>query len=424
MSMIGNIGGQSGGGILTKSILIVTAPTGSTVTVTKGSVTKAAAEKNGEWWFRNLDNGEWTITATKNTLKAIATYSITQFGVYRKEITYFQATINVTYPAGSTCTASNGDTTLRAPDTSGKWTCIVPNAGSWTISGTLGGQSDRKTVSISSDGQTASVALAYRITPEFTYTGSYQVVDDNDSPISDFASWKGNWKIRFLTSGTLTFKNLHGWGGVIDLFLVGGGGSGGQWCNGGVDGAGGGGGYTTTSRAIRVSINAPYQIVIASGGASKSGENANGNSGGSTTAFGKSANGGSGGQGFSSLNNGGNGGSGGGGGSVDNNNGGAGGSNGGNGTRGAGVTSSERAHGGEGQGSTTREFGDPSGKLYAGGGAGSRSSSGGAGGGGNSAANGATNTGGGGGGGWNQAYNGDHNGGAGGSGIAIIRNAR
>lgn len=211
--MIGNIGGQSGGGILTKSVLIVTAPTGSAVSVTNGSVTKTAAEKNGEWWFRNLDNGEWTITATKNTQKATASYSITQFGVYRKSITYFQATIHVTYPAGSTCTAADGATTLRAPDTSGSWACVVPNAGNWTITSTLGGQSDKKVVSISSDGQTASVALAYRITPEFTYTGSYQVVQDDDSPISDFANWKGNWKIRFLTSGTLTFTNLHGFSG-------------------------------------------------------------------------------------------------------------------------------------------------------------------------------------------------------------------
>lgn len=300
MSMIGNIGGQSGGGILTKSILIVTAPTGSTVTVTKGSVTKAAAEKNGEWWFRNLDNGEWTITATKNTLKATATYSITQFGVYRKEITYFQATINVTYPAGSTCTASNGDTTLRAPDTSGKWTCIVPNAGSWTISGTLGGQSDRKTVSISSDGQTASVALAYRITPEFTYTGSYQVVDDNDSPISDFASWKGNWKIRFLTSGTLTFTNLHGFNGLIDLFLVGGGGGG----TGGADyspdggesgGNAGSGGFNKTVKSISINTGVSNPISIGSGGNGSSyAQPNNSNPGGRSSAFSHAADGGTG----------------------------------------------------------------------------------------------------------------------------------
>ena len=336
MSMIGNIGGQSGGGILTKSILIVTAPTGSTVTVTKGSVTKAAAEKNGEWRFRNLDNGEWTITATKNTLKATATYSITQFGVYRKEITYFQATINVTYPAGSTCTASNGDTTLRAPDTSGKWTCIVPNAGSWTISGTLGGQSDRKTVSISSDGQTASVALAYRITPEFTYTGSYQVVQDNDSVISDFANWKGNWKIRFLTSGTLTFTNLHGWNGLIDVFLVGGGGGGGT----GSDPGGGGGGYTKTQRNISVSKQNKYNITIGGGD-------------GISSAFSFSAkNGSKGGNG-----NGGDGGSGGGG-SY-----GKGGSNGGD-----GGTAYDYYPGGKGQGTTTKEFGEPNGKLYSDGG--------------------------------------------------------
>lgn len=417
MSMIGNIGGQSGGGILTKSILIVTAPTGSTVTVTKGSVTKAAAEKNGEWWFRNLDNGEWTITATKNTLKATATYSITQFGVYRKEITYFQATINVTYPAGSTCTASNGDTTLRAPDTSGKWTCIVPNAGSWTISGTLGGQSDRKTVSISSDGQTASVALAYRITPEFTYTGSYQVVDDNDSVISDFANWKGNWKIRFLTSGTLTFTNLHGWNGLIDAFLVGGGAGGSRQS--------GGGGYTKTGKSIRVQVGIGYPVTVAAGGAAGVGHTKNGGAGGVSSAFGFSANGAPGTS--HDATNGGNGGSGAGGSCFTSGGkiGGKGGSDGSNGQ------SFESHAGGIGQGTTTREFGEPSGKLYAGGAGGnsmttnSQGGPGGEGGGGKgggyayAGGSGETNTGGGGGG----AGNGI-SGGSGGSGIVVIRNAR
>ncbi len=88
MSIIGNIGGQSGGGSLTKSILIVTAPTGSTVTVTKEATTKTATEKNGEWWFKGLENGEWTIRAELDGKSAEEIFNITQFGVYRKRMAY------------------------------------------------------------------------------------------------------------------------------------------------------------------------------------------------------------------------------------------------------------------------------------------------------------------------------------------------
>lgn len=44
--------------------LIVTAPTGSTVTITKDGKTKTATEDNGTWTFKGLDAGDWTVTAT------------------------------------------------------------------------------------------------------------------------------------------------------------------------------------------------------------------------------------------------------------------------------------------------------------------------------------------------------------------------
>ena len=53
------------GGSPNKSTIIVTAPTGSTVTCKMGSTTKTASEKNGTWTFSSLDIGTWTITATK-----------------------------------------------------------------------------------------------------------------------------------------------------------------------------------------------------------------------------------------------------------------------------------------------------------------------------------------------------------------------
>ena len=314
--------GFGAGGDFTKSVIIVTAPTGSTVTCTKGTTVKTATEKNGEWWFKNLDTGTWTLKATLSGQTATQTVNVTQFGVYR-------------------------------------------------------------------------IAMVYRVTPEFTYTGNYKVVQDNDAVISDFENWKGNWKIRFLTSGTFTVTNMYGWDGIIDAFLVGGGGSGARSSDGG---GGGGGGYTKTSKKINLSPNNEYPIVIGGGG-------------GNTTAFGITAKRGN----DASSIDGGDGGSGGGSGVMD---GGSDGSDGG--------SYASNYEGGKGQGTSTREFGTSGATLYSGGGGGGPGGStspakGGAGGGGDGSSTkgdpGEDNTGGGGGG-------GKSSGGSGGSGIVVIRNAR
>ena len=66
------------------------------------------------------------------------------------------AAIGVTYPAGSTCTCSNGTKTLKAKNTSGQWVFAIPEAGTWTV--TAGDKS--RSVSITKEGQFESVNLA------------------------------------------------------------------------------------------------------------------------------------------------------------------------------------------------------------------------------------------------------------------------
>ena len=56
--------------------LIVTAPTGSTVTATKGSITKTATEKSGTWTFKGLEAGDWTVTAVKGSDSASSTVTV------------------------------------------------------------------------------------------------------------------------------------------------------------------------------------------------------------------------------------------------------------------------------------------------------------------------------------------------------------
>lgn len=73
----------------------------------------------------------------------------------------FSATIVITYPAGSTCTCSDGVTTLTAPDTSGTWECIVPNTGTWIVSCTDGNNTSSTDVIITTDGQSENVGVSY-----------------------------------------------------------------------------------------------------------------------------------------------------------------------------------------------------------------------------------------------------------------------
>ena len=247
--------------------------------------------------------------------------------------------------------------------------------------------------------------------PPFTYTGKYEVLNKDTS----------DWKIKFLTSGTLVFT---GETPMIDVFLVGGGG-GGAGQHGQQIACGGGGGYTKTEKSVIPIVGEKYPIVIGAGG-SGGGSSTGGGNGGASSAFSVTVAGGKGAT-YGGAGYGGAGGSGGGGATWSSSSGysyGAGGSDGSNGGGG---------RGGSGQGTTTREFGEPDGTLYAGGGgAYANSASGGSGGGGNGNASGtggsgATNTGGGGGGGGRSAT-GDytnptnyHSGGKGGSGIVIIR---
>ncbi len=179
----------------------------------------------------------------------------------------------------------------------------------------------------------------------------------------------------------------------VDVFCVGGGGGSGAYNNSGryeeCLGGGGGGGYTKTVLGLSVAAETAYTATIGSGGSGGMPNNDStkyntatqtmGSSGGTTSFLTCSAKGGMGGNtasdGSFKFNRGGDGGSGGGGGAsnpgsddgnVTGGNGGSDGSDGQTETYG----SNTYIEGGKGQGTTTRAFGESSGTLCAGGGAG------------------------------------------------------
>lgn len=188
--------------------------------------------------------------------------------------------------------------------------------------------------------------------PKFTYTGTYNARKDG--------------VVELLTSGTITFLNSA----VIDLFLVGGGGRGAYPAsvyNRPSGKGGGGGGYTQTIKKVKVAANQSFSVTIGAGSVS------NFEPGGSTTFGDYSVKGGESGAMENNSDTaaggpGAKGGSGGGAGVTSRSDYGAGGSDGGDGENSSNTTT----NGGTGQGSTTREFEEANGKLYAGGGGGGR----------------------------------------------------
>ena len=145
-----------GGGGGTGAALTVTAPAGCTVTVSKDGKTKTkTAGADGVAVFKGLATGQWTVTITDGEQTAQKTVTVT--ADYSTAITFFAATIHVSYPSGSVCTATDGTTTLTAPDTSGTWDCVVPNAGAWTITVTDKGWT--YDVAISGNGQSVDIDI-------------------------------------------------------------------------------------------------------------------------------------------------------------------------------------------------------------------------------------------------------------------------
>lgn len=177
----------------------------------------------------------------------------------------------------------------------------------------------------------------------YTYTGSAAFSGD---PM-------GDWTLTLKTDGSLEFISFGPCKGNIDVFLVGGGGGGStDWASTGLAyyGSGGGGGYTKTQR-VKLAKSTPYPVVIGRGGAVCTDS---GGRGGTSSAFGVSAQGG-----YGGYRGGRNGGSGGAGTPSSSSGMSGGGQNGGNG---------QGTAPGIGQGTTTRAFGESSGTAYAAGG--------------------------------------------------------
>lgn len=209
--MIFNVTGGGGG---TGGALTVAAPANVTVTVSKDGKTKTKnSGASGVVVFKGLETGTWEITITNGTDTASKTVEVK--ADYSAEITFFSATINIAYPAGLTCTATDGVTTLTAPDTSGTWACVVPNAGTWTVS-LSNGFSETVTIAATGESHTIDKWYVYKdgdqrtdLTGGWTKVGNASVTFENDRITLDSKTSTNQPKGQVYTTNPC---NLSGFG--------------------------------------------------------------------------------------------------------------------------------------------------------------------------------------------------------------------
>lgn len=189
-------GGQTG------ATLTVTSSGAGTITVSNTSLGKSYSRSvaaGGSAVFKGLATGTWTVKLSNGTQTSTKTITITSD--YSLTIAYFSATIKVTYPAKSTCVIKNSSGTQVARNTntgtSAKtWTATVNAKGTYTVTATAtdgSGKTDSTTVSITTNGQTASATLGYDF---IIYSG-------------DTKSWNGGYQLTSLNSswGGTTIQN-------------------------------------------------------------------------------------------------------------------------------------------------------------------------------------------------------------------------
>ena len=195
-------------------VLTVTAPAGAVVTASKDGRTLTKTAASGTVVFRGLETGQWTVTCTDGAQTSVPrTVSVTMD--YAVALTFFAATIHVTYPAGSTCTASDGVTTLTAQDTSGTWEFVVSNAGAWTVSYAGDLYSDLCTVDITASGQTENVTLnraSYIFKAGYGYQKdiTYNVRPENVSVTNDKITINSPSGIAFGMANTIDIAKYGG----------------------------------------------------------------------------------------------------------------------------------------------------------------------------------------------------------------------
>lgn len=194
--------------------IVVTAPTGSTVTATLGTKVYTATESGGKWTFDVEDYGTYTIKATKNGQTATDTVTVSVVQQYTATLSYFTATIRVSIDSGSTVTCTKGSKTQsKTASATGTVDFTVTESGTYTITATKNGETAEDTATITADGQMVNVKLAYRHVYGVVWDGTSTTVWSRTDEAASFVN-PTPYRAGATNYGS-PFDNLYPWSGMV-----------------------------------------------------------------------------------------------------------------------------------------------------------------------------------------------------------------
>lgn len=194
--------------------IVVTAPTGSTVTATLGTKVYTATESGGKWTFDVEDYGTYAIKATKNGQTATDTVTVSVVQQYTATLSYFTATIRVSIDSGSTVTCTKGSKTQsKTASATGTVDFTVTESGTYTITATKNGETAEDTATITADGQTVNVKLAYRHIYGVVWDGTSTTVWSRTDEAASFVN-PTPYRAGATSYGS-PFDNLYPWSGMV-----------------------------------------------------------------------------------------------------------------------------------------------------------------------------------------------------------------
>lgn len=208
----GKIGGDFLPSVGMAPQIVVTAPTGSTVTATLGEKVYNATEQSGQWVFNVEDYGTYTINATKDGQSASGTVAVTVVQQYTITLAYFAATIHVTADSGSTVTCTKGSV-VQTKTSTGTVDFTVSETGVYTLKATKDGEEAEDTATITQDGQTVNVTLAYRHIYGVEWDGTSTTVWSRTDEAAGFSN-----PVPYVAGASSygsPFDNLYPWSGMV-----------------------------------------------------------------------------------------------------------------------------------------------------------------------------------------------------------------
>jgi len=211
-----NIDLPVGGGSKIKVTTSETNLHGKTVTLSDGTHTMTGTFSNsGEYTFEGVEyTGNLVITSSDGTDTATRYLTVPYYSSYSVSLTFFEATVTVTYPEelGATCNISDGVTTIAA--TGSPMAFIVPNAGTWTATVTLDGADKTGSVTIGASGESKSITITFG-TINVTYSDDFKGVSitcvNGGTTITKTAPTTGNTMVFYPpTTGQWTISGTVG----------------------------------------------------------------------------------------------------------------------------------------------------------------------------------------------------------------------